>query len=224
MGIALLLRHGRSTANVDGILAGRMPGFGLHESGRAQAHEVARAFHDVTPTSVHVSPLQRTLETASIVFGEHAFSTAEALLECDYGSWSGRPLADLAAEPLWDRLHAQPTATRFPDGESIPEVAHRIVEFVGRMAGDPGLHVFVTHADPIMMLASHAAGAPLDRYQHLDVEPCSLTAILVEGTRFGLVALNVPPSGAGETVQSLARWQRTTVSEGGADVPDHPSV
>lgn len=223
MGIAILLRHGRSTANVDGILAGRAPGFGLHGSGREQAHEMARAFQGIIPTGIHVSPLERTLETASIVFGD-GFTTADALLECDYGSWSGRRLEDLASDPLWERLHAQPSATRFPMGESIPEVAHRVIEYVGRIAATDGLHVFVTHADPIMMLAGHAAGAPLDHYQHLDVEPCSMTALLVDGHRFGLIALNVPPSGAQETLRSLAHWQRTSVGEGGTHGSDHPSV
>ena len=223
MGIAILIRHGRSTANVDGILAGRTPGFGLHDSGREQAHTVARAFHGITPTSIHVSPLERTLETASIIFGD-GFTTADALLECDYGTWSGRRLADLTGDPLWERLHAQPSATRFPHGESIPEVAHRVIEYVGRTSADHGLHVFVTHADPIMMLAGHAAGAPLDHYQHLDVEPCSITVLLVDGHRFGLVALNVPPSGAEETLRSLAHWQRTSVGEGGAHDAADPSV
>ena len=223
MGIAILIRHGRSTANVDGVLAGRTPGFTLHDTGREQAQMVARAFHGITPTSVHVSPLERTVETATIIFGD-GFITADALLECDYGTWAGRRIEDLSSDPLWERLHAQPSATRFPMGESIPEVAHRVIEYVSRTAAGDGLHVFVTHADPIMMLAGHAAGAPLDHYQHLDAEPCSVTVLRIDGPRFGLLALNVPPSGAEETVRSLARWQRTSVGGGGAHGSDHPSV
>ena len=224
MGIALLIRHGRSTANVDGILAGRIPGIGLHESGREQAHAMRLAFHGIELASISVSPLQRTLETASIIFGEHSFQTADALLECDYGSWSGRRLAELGPEPLWEQLHARPSTTTFPGGESIPQVAERTVRFIMQQAAAPGLHAFVSHADPIMMAVSHAAGAPLDAYQRLDVEPCSLSVLLVQDDRSGVVAMNVPPAGAAVTLQSLLRWERTTVGEGGHDDAHDPSL
>ncbi|MHB0928371.1 MAG: histidine phosphatase family protein [Candidatus Nanopelagicales bacterium] len=224
MGIALLIRHGRSTANVDGILAGRMPGVGLHESGREQARAMRLAFQGVSLASVTVSPLQRTLETASIIFGEHSFQTSEALLECDYGNWSGRRIEELTSDPLWTQLHAHPSATTFPAGESVVQVAVRMVQFVTQQAAAPGLHAFVSHADPIMMAVSHAAGAPLDAYQRLDVEPCSLSVLLVHEGRSGVVAMNVPPAGAGATLQSLLRWQRTSVSEGGHDDANHPSL
>lgn len=224
MGIAVLIRHGRSTANVDGILAGRNPGFGLHPSGRDQAHLLAKAFHGVPVASIDVSPLERTLETAGIIFGDGTFTTADELLECDYGTWSGRRIEELAKDPLWDFLHAHPSQTTFPGGESIPEVAHRVTEYVRRRTATPGLHVFVTHADPIMMLVAHAAGSPLDAYQRLNVEPCSMSVLLVDGPAFGVVSVNVPPSGAGETLQSLLHWERTTVSSGGSDASHHPPV
>ncbi|MGH3524233.1 MAG: histidine phosphatase family protein, partial [Mycobacterium sp.] len=38
MGTVILLRHGRSTANSAGVLAGRTLGVGLDEGGVAQAH------------------------------------------------------------------------------------------------------------------------------------------------------------------------------------------
>lgn len=224
MGIALLIRHGRSTANVDGILAGRTPGVHLHPSGREQAHAMSTAFHGIAIEGVHVSPLERTLETAAIIFGERPITTAVELLECDYGTWSGRKIEQLAKDPLWDLLHAHPSETTFPGGESIPQVAHRVIDYVVRKAAPTGLHVFVTHADPIMMAVGHAAGAPVDAYQRIDIEPCSLSVLLVTGDRMGVVAVNVPASGAAATLQSLQHWERTTVSEGGHDDANRPSV
>ena len=206
MGIALLLRHGRSTANVDGILAGRLPGYGLHASGVEQAQALAVAFAGTSLASVHVSPLQRTRETADIVLPDTAAAFAEELLECDYGQWSGRPLEELAREPLWEQLHERPSATVFPGGEGIADVASRVVAYVRAHASTPGLHLFVTHADPIMMLAAHAVGTSLDHYQQLHVEPCSLTTLLVQGDAMGVLSVNVPPSGAAETLASLQRW------------------
>lgn len=224
MGIAVLLRHGRSTANVEGILAGRMPGVALHASGREQTRIVAAAFPDDLDLDLHVSPLDRTRETADLVFGARHRRTAEALLECDYGDWTGRALSDLALEPLWAELHREPSSVRFPHGESIPEVADRAIAYVTHHASGAGVHVFVTHADPILMIASHAAGAPLDAYQRLHVEPCSLTAVSVSPRGMHVLAVNVPPEGAAALVQSLVASTPDTVREGGSDDAHRPSL
>lgn len=222
MGIAVLLRHGRSVANVEGVLAGCLPGHGLHASGRDQAATVCQAFAGMAPTTIHVSPLQRTRETADIVFGADRYTTAAELLECDYGSWSGRPLTELSSDPLWEVLHRSPASVRFPDGESITEVSTRINAFIRATATEPGMHVFVTHADPIMLAVAAAAGAAVDDYQRLHVDPCSVSVIRYE-ERATVIAVNVPPSGAAELLQAFAASGNVDRKEDPHD-PDGPSV
>ena len=46
----------------------------------------------------------------------------DRLIECDYGDWTGKPLKDLAKDPLWKVVQTQPSAARFPDGESLAEM------------------------------------------------------------------------------------------------------
>lgn len=211
MGIAVLVRHGRSTANVDGVLAGQMPGVGLAPDGMEQVDALGDAFADITFTSIHVSPLQRTRETATAAFPGRAFALSDALLDCDYGSWTGKRTEDLKDDPLWATLHATPSTVTFPDGESIADIAARAVAYVQSHAAAPGVHAFVCHADVILLLANHAVGAPLDSYQRLAVEPASVTAIWVSDERMGLAALNVPPSGARALLMSFSKHNTASV-------------
>jgi broad specificity phosphatase PhoE len=211
MGIALLVRHGRSTANVDGVLAGQMPGVGLAPDGIEQAAALGTAFADIPFASIHVSPLQRTRETAAAAFAGREFTLSEALLDCDYGSWTGLRTEDLKDDPLWATVHATPSTVTFPDGESIAAIAARALAYVQSQATAPGVHAFVCHADVILLIANHAVGAPLDSYQRLAVEPASVTAVWVTDDRMGLAALNVPPSGARALLMGFTKHSPASV-------------
>ncbi len=205
MGLAFLLRHGRSTANVEGVLAGRMPGIALHATGVTQAQRVARSLAGTQWMSIHVSPLQRTQETAHIVVQGATWHTAPEIIECEYGDWTGAALRDLEPEPLWKELHEDPSHVRFPAGESIREVAQRCTTYVQARASESGKHLFITHADPILMIANAAAGAPLASYQRLHVDTCSLTIVHVIEHSMRLLALNIPAEGIAAFLHDEAR-------------------
>jgi len=66
MAIMLLLRHGRTQANADGILAGWTPGLGLDDTGQEQAQRVSTRLAGVPIVGAIASPLQRCQETARI--------------------------------------------------------------------------------------------------------------------------------------------------------------
>lgn len=211
MGIAILVRHGRSTANVEGILAGQMPGVALAPDGVEQVAVLAEAFRGLSFASVHVSPLQRTRETAAAAFTGREAVFSEALLDCDYGSWTGLRTEALRDDPLWATVHQTPSTVTFPNGEAISAIAKRAIDYVRAQAAASGVHAFVCHADVILLIANHAVGAPLDSYQRLAVDPASVTAIWVGEKHMGLAALNVPPSGARALVQSFAKHQPSSV-------------
>ena len=48
-------------------------------------------------------------------------------MECGYGEWTGRSLKDLSKEKLWSTVQQQPSAVRFPGGESMTEMAARAI-------------------------------------------------------------------------------------------------
>ncbi|MGW9038202.1 histidine phosphatase family protein, partial [Streptomyces sp. NPDC055721] len=63
MATLILVRHGRSTANTSGVLAGRTPGIALDERGAAQAAALPGRLAGVPLAAAVSSPLQRCQET-----------------------------------------------------------------------------------------------------------------------------------------------------------------
>jgi len=196
MTTVLLIRHGRSTANTAGVLAGRTPGVNLDERGEAQAVELAARLMPVHLDAVVASPLERTRQTAErLVAGrdETLFEVDERFTECDYGTWSGRTLSSLAEEPLWRTVQAHPAAVAFPDGEALAALSARAVAAVrawNAKLGEQAAYAVVSHGDVIKAIAADALGLHLDLFQRINVDPCSLTVIRYHGTRPTVLRLN----------------------------------
>src|ERR687892_724746 len=61
----LLVRHGRTEANVSGVLAGRIPGVRLDPRGHDQSRALAARLRNIPFAAVLSSPLERCLDTAA---------------------------------------------------------------------------------------------------------------------------------------------------------------
>ena len=180
----MLVRHG-TTPSTGSILPGRAAGLHLSERGQAQADAAAQRIAEMStaPSAVYASPLERTQETAKpIARALHKrVRTAQGLIECDFGDWTGKRLNRLAKLPEWRQVQRAPSLFRFPGGESFPEMATRaygsVVSLAQTHRGET--IVAVSHADPIKAVLATAIGAPLDLFQRLTVAPCSISAMLI---------------------------------------------
>lgn len=200
MPTVLLVRHGRTDANSAAVLAGRMPGVGLDQVGRAQARSLADRLAGVRLAAVVSSPLERCLETASVLTaarGRPEVAVDDRLTECDYGEWTGRPLAVLARRKLWRVVQTHPSAATFPGGESLRSIQARAVEAVrshdARVAADAGpnaVWVAVSHGDVIKAVVADALGLHLDLFQRLVVDAGSVTIVRYTDLRPFVVRLN----------------------------------
>ena len=120
MATVILVRHGRTTANTSGVLAGRTPGVRLDDAGVAQAARTAerlvgrpaRRRRDQPAGAVPRRPPGRSSRQQQ---GTPATATERGITECDYGAWQGTALKDLAKEPLWKTVQTQPSAAAFPE-------------------------------------------------------------------------------------------------------------
>ncbi|MFF3290008.1 histidine phosphatase family protein [Streptomyces sp. NPDC003023] len=187
MATLILVRHGRSTANTEGVLAGRTPGVHLDERGRAQAAALPGRLASVPIVAAVSSPLERCRETLAPLLDARpglALETDERIGECDYGDWSGRKLKDLAGEPLMEVVQQHPSAAAFPGGESMRAMQARAVDAVRDLNarvdeahGDGAAYLMCSHGDIIKSLVADALGLHLDLFQRIHVEPCSVTAI-----------------------------------------------
>ena len=209
MATVVLVRHGRTPANHDGVLAGRTPGVHLDEVGRGQAEAVAQRLAVLTLARVVASPLERTVETARSIArsqdGSVRVRRDRGLLECGYGDWTGRPLKELAKEPLWRTVQAHPSAVLFPGGESLADVQHRAVATVRRHDADvqaehgpQSLWAAVSHGDVIKAVVADALGLHLDQFQRIVADPCSVTVIRYTELRPFVIRVNDTGGGVGD--------------------------
>jgi probable phosphomutase (TIGR03848 family) len=189
MPTVILVRHGRSTANAGGVLAGWSPGVALDDTGRAQATALAARLAALPLAAVVCSPLQRCQETVGPLLGtrpELPLHTDERVGECHYGDWTGRKIGELAEEPMWATVQRHPSAAVFPgeEGESLRAMQARAVDAVrdwnDRIEAEHGpdaLFLVCSHGDVIKALAADALGMHLDLFQRISTDPCSVTVV-----------------------------------------------
>jgi probable phosphomutase (TIGR03848 family) len=188
----LLVRHGL-TAMTGPVLAGRTPGVGLDERGTVQARAVAERLAVLPLTAIVTSPLDRCVQTARIVRAAQrsaghspTWHSDKRFIECDYGDWTGKPIKDLVKDPMWKVVQAQPSAARFPGGESLSAVAARAVTAVrawDAKLGPDALWVACSHGDVIKAIVADALGLHLDQFQRIVADPCSVSVIRYTDTR-----------------------------------------
>ena len=197
----ILARHGRTTANVTGVLAGRSKGVHLDDRGVEQAKAAAGRVSGLPLAMVVTSPLERCRETAKEIVGQQAdrprVASERGLLECDYGSWTGRELKTLAKEPMWKTVQTHPSAAVFPDGESMADMSARAVGTVRRWDakvetehGPDAVWMAVSHGDVIKAILADALGIHLDAFQRIVVDPASLSVVRYTPLRPFVVTMN----------------------------------
>lgn len=196
MGIIILVRHGRSTANAQSVLAGRTPGVALDERGRQQAQDLVRRLAEVPITQVRVSPLQRCQETIGPLIAARGMtaSTDERLAEVEYGNWTGRTIKDLSGEEHWSTVQQHASAAQFPGGESLADAGARAVR-AARDAGTDadragGAALLCTHGDLIKAILADALGMHLDLFQRIVVAPASISVVQYLPTRAAVWCIN----------------------------------
>ncbi|PRB43395.1 histidine phosphatase [Arthrobacter sp. MYb23] len=201
MATVILVRHGRTTANATGVLAGRAPGVSLDDTGREQAALAADRLASVPVAGVVSSPLERCLQTAQFIMNRQTgtpYAPVDPdLTECDYGQWQGRALSDLATEDLWSVVQSQPSAVVFPGGESMAAMQARSVAAIRRndaafeaQHGPGAVWVAVSHGDIIKSILADALGMHLDLFQRLNVGPASLSIVRYGPNRPSVFATN----------------------------------
>jgi probable phosphomutase (TIGR03848 family) len=188
----ILLRHGRSSANTAGVLAGRTPGVELDDTGRGQAWALAQRLKPVPLAAVVTSPLERCQQTiAPLLTGrELSAQVDDELAEVDYGDWTGRELKVLFKEPMWRVVQAHPSAAVFPGGEGLAGMQARAVAAVrghnAKVAAEHGsdsVWLACSHGDVIKAVLADALGMHLDAFQRILVDPCSISVVHYTETR-----------------------------------------
>jgi len=184
--VVFLVRHGRTTANAAGVLAGWTPGIHLDDMGREQAARVGQTLSHIRLKQIIASPLERTVQTAEAILesqrGRADIALDARLGECHYGTWTGKKLSQLSKRPLWRTVQSNPSAVRFPgdQGESLVEMQSRAVSAIREwndVLGRAASYAVVSHGDVIKSILADALGMHLDMFQRIVVDPGSISVV-----------------------------------------------
>ncbi len=130
----IFVRHGRSVANSEFIIQGRIDS-PLSGEGRKQALKTAKLLKEKysdTIEAIYTSPLSRARETAEIIANELNFPgnivVVEDLTEASFGKWEGKTPEEVIKEDpelfyLWLK---NPSEVIPPGGEGFDRVRERI--------------------------------------------------------------------------------------------------
>jgi broad specificity phosphatase PhoE len=182
----LLTRHG----HVDGIeperFRGREP-LDLTARGRTEAVAVAKRIAGAwQPSHIYTSPMGRCVETAAAIAKACgvAAKTCEELNDIDYGAWTFKTFDEAKKQnpDLFAAWFATPHLVRFPNGESLQDLAARAANalrmVLARHLGET--IVLVGHDSVNRALLLALLDLPLSRYWRIAQEPCCLNEIDVE--------------------------------------------
>ena len=192
----LLTRHG----HVEGIkperFRGRAP-LDLTARGRAEAAAVAQRIAGAwQPEHIYTSPLGRCVETAAVIAKACgiAANTCDDLNDIDYGAWQFKTFAEAKEQnpALFAAWFATPQLVRFPNGESLQDLAARTADAL-RM-------VLARHPDDTIVLVGHDSvnrallmellDQPLSAYWRLAQSPCCLNEIDIDAEKISVQRVN----------------------------------
>ena len=182
----ILVRHGRTQANAEGRLQGRID-LPLDELGLRQAAAIGAALRPVE--LIVSSPLLRARQTAAAI--DAPCRVDDRLTELDYGTLDGALPSDIPAE-TWARLRAD--AEYIPVGgvESISQVGRRVIPLLDELstlAVDVDV-VVVSHVSPIKAAIAWALGVGQEIAWRTHLEQASISRIRVSGRGPILVTYN----------------------------------
>lgn len=179
-----LVRHAAHD-NVGQYLAGRLPGVGLGEDGRAQAGRLAIRMRREPLAAIRCGPLERTRETANAIAAAcevDDLANDPRLHEVDFGDdWNGQDFPTLAANPAWHRWNAMRSLARTPGGESMLDVQVRAFAVIEEMVASYAQRAvaLVTHSEVIKAIVSHVMGLPTDAWSRFEISPASVSTMVV---------------------------------------------
>jgi len=212
----LLVRHGTTALGAEDRFAGATD-VPLADEGREQAERLARRLASDPLIAVYASPMQRTMETATIIGRPHGLGPVarDGLREINHGHWEGlrrREVEERFAEEYaaWE----EDPLTCAPEGgePGISVMARSLPVLHAIVRQHAGGHVLVvSHKATIRLLVSNLLGFDARGYRdRLDQHPCCLNILEFKGAaRARLMLFNDVSHYAGAPGRPrgrLSRW------------------
>lgn len=160
-----LIRHGKTTANSDGVYIGRTD-LPLSPEGLQELLALKKDFEYPVAARFFSSPLTRCRQTLEVLYPGAKVETVGGLAECDFGEWENKSIVTLKNDARFLEW-MEGTNGDIPGGESTQAFQRRVAaafeEIVNSLlrSGDTEA-VVCTHGGVIMMLMMAYALPKLD--------------------------------------------------------------
>jgi probable phosphoglycerate mutase len=191
-----LIRHGESKQNIANVISG-VTDTPLSTKGKTQCKQLSGYFDKMKMDVVYASPLQRSQESAQLIFPQHAttLQISESLIEFDYGQYEGYERDKYASinDEVIKKWVTAPGDLTFPGGGNVREHAQDsytgLLNIVEENQGK--VIACVSHRTTIRLIVAKVLGLSLDNFRLLPCSNCGITELLSVDGEIKLLSLNV---------------------------------
>jgi broad specificity phosphatase PhoE len=199
----ILVRHGETHWNKDGLVQGGDSDIELNDTGLEQARKLAAFLQNERIIAVLSSPLQRAIATAEIIASHHQLPVEidQGLREIKVGDLEGMSISKLTttfSQFLLQRWQDRENI-KLPNGESLVELQRRVWEVVERLLERHRTSfehkqgtavVIVSHYFVTLTIILKALGLPLDYLIRFRVDLGGVSTLEFRDYGARLVTLN----------------------------------
>lgn len=179
----MLIRHGQSKGNVDGVIYGKTD-YDLTQEGRLQSEAVRQKLKYEKVDAVFSSPLKRAQNLAQLVASDHALQlyTDERISEMNYGVFEGLTLQEVEASygVIYKRYLDEFETYIIPGGEGYSQFRERIFSFLEDLIAQEGHFIVVTHSGVIRESLIYLLQLKPEQVWHFKIEPACTIQISYE--------------------------------------------
>jgi len=168
MKYVILIRHGESYTNRNGILSSELNRYRLTEEGIEQARFTGEQLNGLKFDGIISSPILRAVETANIInqYLNLEIKTDNRAIESDFGEYNGKRIVDI------------PDKSRDELGmESFESQTSRMIDLINSYNGN---YIVVSHSFPIRcVLANYLKLGEIESFG-MDIRHASMSVIDAE--------------------------------------------
>lgn len=174
----ILIRHGETAKNVEGVLHGAADTERLTENGVGQIKKTAEKLEEFSPVKIYMSDESRAKQSGELLADQLGIPCEQisGLHERNWGEFSGKPWAEvqrvLGPMSLEERYTYVP-----PGGESWQQFESRLIGAISSIleAHKGETVAVVSHGGSIRALMPYLLGAPKEESFKYDLANASLT-------------------------------------------------
>jgi len=191
----ILLRHGQTDFNLNGIVQGSGVDSSLNERGRAQAQDFYQAYHNYGFDKLYTSALKRTHETVrGFIEDGLSWDILADINEISWGKHEGQPITpeeDKYYHWMLEQWRLGKTDLKIIGGESPEEVATRLRNGLDIIMGSTHKNILVCmHGRAIRIMLCLMLKYPLSSMDNFEHQNTCVYELQFSGTMFQILKHN----------------------------------